>query len=47
MSTHNHPADMATKVVSGGQKHDGLVEMVSQDMGDGAEDGLRKKQRVS
>ena len=46
VSTHNNPANIATKVVSGGQKHNGLVEMLSQDIGNGAEDRLRKKQRV-
>ena len=46
VSAHNNPADIATKVISGGQKHDGLVGMVLQDTGDGAEDGSRKKQRA-
>ena len=44
--TRNNPADIATEVVSGCQKHDGLVEMLSQDTGNGAEDRSRKKQKV-
>ena len=46
MSTHDNPADLATKALSGGQKHNGLIEMVSQDIGNDAEDRLRKKQRA-
>ena len=46
VSANNNPADIATKVISGGQKHDGLVGMLLQDTGDGAEDRSKKEQRV-
>ena len=46
VSTNNNPVNLATKVLSWGQKHNDLVEMVSQDTGDGAVDKLRKKQKA-
>ncbi len=34
VSTHANPADVATKVLSGGQKRDGLIGLVLYDLTD-------------